>query len=394
MQTVSRRCFLSAFRQCVATIYTNVKDFEVFIPESATWISKVDLRQDFAAGRVDVYVTLTDNLDSDYERNSSIRISSETNEKIFCDVDIRQSPYDGYVEISDWGGEVAEFYSPLANRYRLCSIRTNLPSDKISIISEPESKWAEIEIYSDNNVYMYLRENTESEMRVTEFFVYPSDLDPIFTSNFFVFDNGFYIKVAQEGVSIKIGDSNRQYIYFDAENPEPKTVGRLNTNIYDYSIEIPEDAEWITQVEIDKSNNDIVVYADSNSEQVDRIATVKIVSDANPDIYAEIIVKHYAFKPFLSFDGYDSVTFDSEPFVGHSIGTLITNVPGFDVNIDYYGSERWLEVDIRPNNEVVVYSKTPNESSDYRIAYVTISLQQYPSESVVIKVAQLGMTEN
>ena len=105
MQTVSRRCFLSAFRQCVATIYTNVKDFEVFIPESATWISKVDLRQDFAAGRVDVYVTLTDNLDSDYERNSSIRISSETNEKIFCDVDIRQSPYDGYVEISDWGRE-------------------------------------------------------------------------------------------------------------------------------------------------------------------------------------------------------------------------------------------------------------------------------------------------
>ena len=189
------------------------------------------------------------------------------------------------------GGKVAEFYSPLANRYRLCSIRTNLPSDKISIISEPESKWAEIEIDSDNNVYMYLRENTESEMRVTEFVVYPSDLDPIFTSNFFVFDNGFYIKVAQEGVSIKIGDSNRQYIYFDAENPEPKTVGRLNTNIYDYSIEIPEDAEWITQVEIDKSNNDIVVYADSNSEQVDRIATVKIVSDANPDIYAEIIVK-------------------------------------------------------------------------------------------------------
>lgn len=102
MQTVSRRCFLSAFRQCVATIYTSVKDFEVFIPESATWISKVDLRQDFAAGRVDVYVTLTDNLDSDYERNSSIRISSETNEKIFCDVDIRQSPYDGYVEISDF----------------------------------------------------------------------------------------------------------------------------------------------------------------------------------------------------------------------------------------------------------------------------------------------------
>ena len=334
MQTVSRRCFLSAFRQCIATIYTNVKDFEVFIPESATWISKVDLRQDFAAGRVDVYVTLTDNLDSEYERNSSIRISSETNEKIFFDVDIRQSPYDGYVEISDWG-EVAEFYSPLANRYRLCSIRTNLPSDKISIISEPESKWAETEIDSDNNVYMYLRENTESEMRVTEFFVYPSDLDPIFTSNFFVFDNGFYIKVAQEGVSIKIGESNRQYIYFDAENPEPKTVGRLNTNIYDYSIEIPEDAEWITQVEIDKSNNDIVVYADSNSEQVDRIATVKIVSDANPDIYAEIIVKQYAFKPFLSFDGYDSVTFDSEPFVGHSIGTLITNVPGFDVNIDY-----------------------------------------------------------
>lgn len=109
MQTVSRRCFLSAFRQCVATIYTNVKDFEVFIPESATWISKVDLRQDFAAGRVDVYVTLTDNLDSDYERNSSIRISSETNEKIFCDVDIRQSPYDGYVEISDWGGKLPNF---------------------------------------------------------------------------------------------------------------------------------------------------------------------------------------------------------------------------------------------------------------------------------------------
>ena len=197
---------------------------------------------------------------------------------------------------------------------------------------------------------------------------------------------------SEESDFIEILSGSR--ISFPAIDPKELT-SIISTNIKEFDIEIPDDATWITDVDIDTSRNDgtvaINITVDENMSSESRQATIKICKKGHHEIYKEIDIYQEEFYHYLSLDNWATNSLEIEPYecYGETLGKLSTNLSEFDIEIyDVYNN--WLELEIDKENNVRIARMEENSSTNYRAANIRISPTFESDKFVDFKITQLG----
>ena len=359
-------------------IRTDVDDLDVLIDEDCSWVTGVEIIDEGQDDLKSVKVTVEENTVA-AERNASVRLISAKNPDLCLTLSVTQA--EPYVKINFTGSDPIELDAAAQGRYVVGTLEHNVSAYEIDLgYSRSDKNWITASVdpvtrevsfnisrnlgnTSLRDVYVYIRQSGSTSVQAL----------------FKVIQNADYIYIDETDLTVP----------FPAANPAAQVVGRLQTPCpEEVSIKIPADATWIKEVWIEPETDDIVVNVEPNGSEGSRSATVKIVSDYSSALFAEFLVTQNGYAASLTLDGSNTVVLDNKT-LSCGVGTLNTNSPEFDVDIEYENGRSWLNVNIDPSTQYLsVSANSLNETDSWRYAYVTVSLKKYPAYSVRIKVAQ------